>query len=328
MGDININKTSPILKIRNLKTYFNTIEGTVKAVDGVSIDLHLNETLGIVGESGSGKSVLVLSILRLIPEPPGKILEGDVIFDSKNLTKMPIAELRSIRGKEISMIFQDPMTSLNPVYTIQRQITENILLHTDMSKEAAIDHAISLLKKMGIPKPAEKMRYYPHQLSGGMRQRVMIAMALSCGPKILIADEPTTALDVTIQAQILKLMNQIKESTKSSIIIITHNLGIIARMAKNVAIMYAGKIVEYGDVSTIFYKAKHPYTLGLIKSIPRLDVDKEKLYYINGLPPSVLNMPTGCSFNPRCVHKKDICTKIPPRLKEIEKGHFVSCHLY
>ena len=323
-----LNKSDVILKIRNLKTYFYTMEGVVKAIDGVSIDLHQGETLGIVGESGSGKTVFVLSILRLVPEPPGKILAKEINYAGKDLMKLTTRGIRSIRGKEIAMIFQDPLDALNPAYTIRRQITENIILHNNIDKKSAIKLATDLLKKVGIPDPTERIKNYPHQLSGGMCQRVMIAMALTCNPKILIADEPTTALDVTIQAQILKLMNQIKESTKSSMIMITHDLGVIARMATNVAIMYAGKIIEYSYALNIFHKPKHPYTVGLIKSIPRLDISQDKLYYINGTPPSISNMSFGCSFYPRCTYRKDICRKVIPVLRNIENEHKVSCHLY
>ena len=320
--------TDNILEIKNLKTYFDTLEGTVKAVDGVSVKLKEGETLGIVGESGSGKTVLALSILRLIPAPPGKIVSGEIIFDLKDLIKQPLNELRKIRGNKIAMIFQDPMTCLNPVYTIKRQILENIRLHTNLDQRTAVKLAIKLLKQVGIPNSEERIKSYPHQLSGGMKQRVIIAMALTCNPQILIADEPTTALDVTIQAQILKLLNDIKKQVNSSIIMITHDLGVVAKMADNIAIMYAGRIVEYGDVSTIFYNSKHPYTWGLIKSIPRLDKVGEKLYYINGTPPSITRIPTGCSFNPRCEFKKEFCIEEIPESKEINKNHFVACHLY
>lgn len=318
---------SAILRVRDLKTYFYTDAGTVKAVDGVSFDLTPGETLGIVGESGSGKSVTALSILRLIPNPPGKIIDGRIEFLGRNLLELSEREMRSIRGNEIAMIFQDPMTSLNPVFTVGNQIMEAITLHQKVDKDKARRRAIKLMARVGIADVEQRIDDYPHQFSGGMRQRVMIAIALSCNPKILIADEATTALDVTIQAQILKLMNEIKQSTKSSIIIITHDLGVIAEMADSVAIMYAGKVVEYSDIDTIFYHSLHPYTWGLLRSIPRLDVKKKKLIPIAGGPPSLIHLPRGCSFNLRCAYAKEVCLEEIPPLREVGQFHKVACHL-
>lgn len=318
----------PLLSVHNLKTYFYTMEGVVKAVDGLSFDLSPGETLGIVGESGSGKTVAALSVLRLIPDPPGKILEGEVLYEGRDLLDLSEKEMRSIRGNEIAMIFQDPMTSLNPVFAVGYQIMEAIILHQKVNKKVARQRAIKLLAQVGIPRPEERINDYPHQFSGGMRQRVMIAMALSCNPKILIADEPTTALDVTIQAQILRLMNQIKHSTNSSIIIITHDLGVIAEMADNIIIMYGGKAVEYSDADSIFYRSHHPYTWGLLRSIPRLDeTKKRRLVPIEGVPPSLIHVPSGCSFHPRCPYAKEICFKVVPELREVGSFHKVACHL-
>ena len=317
-----------ILKVKDLKTYFYTQEGVVKAVDGVSFELTRGETLGIVGESGSGKSVTALSILKLIPDPPGRIVSGEIYLDGLNIVEMKEKEMQQIRGNEIAMIFQDPMTSLNPVFTIGNQIMETIILHQKLDKKSARKKTIELLMSVGIPNPEQRIDEYPHQFSGGMRQRAMIAMALSCNPKILIADEPTTALDVTIQAQILRLMNEIKERTGSSIIIITHDLGVIAEMADNIIIMYGGRIVEYSDVNTIFYNSHHPYTWGLLRSIPRLDeVKKERLISIPGIPPSLIFIPPGCPFSPRCRYAKDICFKIIPELRDVGRFHKVACYL-
>ena len=316
-----------VLRIEDLKTYFYVEEGVIKAVDGISFILKKGETLGIAGESGSGKTVSSLSVLRLIPWPPGKIVSGKVFLDGKDLLKIPLKEMVKIRGNEISMIFQDPMTSLNPVFTVGSQIVETILLHQRINKNKAIKKAIALLKEVGIPNSKVRFLQYPHEYSGGMRQRAMIAMALACNPKILIADEPTTALDVTIQAQILELMNKMKEEFNNSIIIITHDLGVIAEMVDNLIIMYAGKIVEYGDVRTIFYNSFHPYTWGLLESIPKLERRRKKLVPIVGNPPSLVKLPEGCSFNPRCKYAKDICFKKIPELRVISINHRVACHL-
>jgi len=316
-----------VLKVKDLKTYFYVEEGVVKAVDGVSFTLKKGETLGIAGESGSGKTVTSLSILRLIPWPPGKIISGSVELDGTDLLKIPYRDMVNIRGNEISMIFQDPMTSLNPVFTVGDQIIETILIHQKVDKRAAKKRALELLYEVGIPNAEVRFSQYPHEYSGGMRQRAMIAMSLACNPKILIADEPTTALDVTIQAQILELMNKMKEEFNNSIIIITHDLGVIAEMVDNLIIMYAGKIVEYSDVRTIFYHPSHPYTWGLLESIPKLEKREKRLVPITGNPPSLVKIPEGCSFNPRCRYRKDICLREVPPLIEIAPGHSIACHL-
>jgi oligopeptide transport system ATP-binding protein len=317
-----------LLRVKDLKTYFYTQDGVVKAVDGISFKLARGETLGIVGESGSGKSVTALSILKLIPDPPGKIVSGEIYLDGMDIVALKEKEMQQVRGNEIAMIFQDPMTSLNPVFTIGNQIMETIMLHQRLNKKVAREKTVELLRSVGIPNPEQRIDGYPHQFSGGMRQRAMIAMALSCNPKILIADEPTTALDVTIQAQILQLMNEIKERTNSSIIIITHDLGVIAEMADNIIIMYGGMVVEYSDVNTIFYNSHHPYTWGLLRSIPRLDeVKRERLIPIPGIPPSLIHVPPGCPFSPRCRYAKDVCFKVTPELKNIGRFHKVACYL-
>jgi len=316
-----------ILEVKNLRTYFYTDDGIVKAVDGISFDLMVGETLGIVGETGSGKSVTALSILRLIPQPPGKIVSGEIIFDGRNLLEMGGAELQNFRGNKISMIFQDPMTSLNPVYTISNQIIESIVIHRKLSKKEAIKECLKLLEMVEIPEPERRLNSYPHEFSGGMRQRAMIAMAIANSPGILIADEPTTALDVTIQAQILELIDGLKTKTKSSIIIITHDLGVVAKYAERVMVMYAGRAVEFSTVDNIYYKSYHPYTIGLMNSITRLDEDqKERLKPIKGSPPSLIDLPNGCVFRKRCKYAIDVCKKEYPPLIEIEKNHFVSCH--
>ena len=296
-----------LLSVRNLKTHFYTEDGIVPAVDGISFDLERGGTLGIVGESGCGKSVTSLSIMGLIPSPPGKIVDGEILFEGRDLTKLSEAEMRKIRGNEISMIFQEPMTSLNPVFTIGNQIMEAIMLHQKLDKAAARKKAIEMLSLVGIPSPEKRIDEYPHQLSGGMRQRVMIAMALSCNPKLLIADEPTTALDVTIQAQILDLMRDLQKELGTAIIMITHDLGVIAELVDQVVVMYTGIIVERGDVETIFANPQHPYTQGLLASIPRLDMDVERLQAIPGSVPTPGNFPKGCGFHPRCPYAKDIC---------------------
>ena len=285
-----------LVEVKNLKTYFYTEDGIVPAVDGVDFQIQKGETLGIVGESGCGKSVTSLSLLRLVPNPPGKIVDGEMLFRGESLLKKSEAEMRKIRGNDISMIFQEPMTSLNPVFTIGEQIAEAIELHQGLSKKEAIDKAIEMLNLVGIPAAEKRVNDFPHQMSGGMRQRVMIAMALSCNPSLLIADEPTTALDVTIQAQILELMKGLKERLGTAIMLITHDLGVVAEMAENVLVMYAGKVVEYADVKTIFKEPKHPYTIGLMGSIPRLDQSKEKLYVIEGTVPNPFDMPEVAAF--------------------------------
>jgi len=316
-----------LLEIKNLKTHFFTHEGTVKAVDGVSFKINQGETLGIVGESGSGKSVTALSVMRLIPHPPGKIVGGEIYFEGKNLLKLDDKEIRKMRGKKISMIFQEPMTSLDPVFTIGHEIGEVIQLHQGSSKEEARKKSIEILKVVGIPDVEKRIDNYPHELSGGMRQRVMIAMALSCNPTLLIADEPTTALDVTIQAQILRLINDLKDKFGASVMLITHDLGVIAEMCDNVAVMYAGNIVEYTDVYTLFNNPLHPYTKGLIKSMPRMNVEAEHLDAIPGMVPNLLDLPSGCPFYPRCDLSFKKCVEEMPELIEIENSHLVRCHL-
>ena len=326
MNDKNINKKE-LLKVKDLKTYFYTHEGIVKAVDAVNFTINKGETLGIVGESGSGKSVTALSIMRLIPQPPGKIVSGDIIFHDKNLCNLSEREMRKIRGRKISMIFQEPMTSLDPVFTIGHEIIETILLHQNVTKKEANKKAIHMLQVVGIPDAHKRMKNYPHELSGGMRQRIMIAMALSCNPELLIADEPTTALDVTIQAQILRLMNDLKKEFNTSVLMITHDLGVISEMCDYVAVMYAGHIVEYSDIFSIFENPMHPYTKGLNKSIPRMDKDRKNLDTIRGIVPNLLNLPPGCPFNSRCDYAFDKCFKEMPELVEVKPNHLVKCHL-
>ncbi|MCX7885109.1 MAG: ABC transporter ATP-binding protein [Caloramator sp.] len=317
-----------LLTVKNLKTYFYTDEGIVKAVDDISLKINRGETLCIVGESGCGKSITAMSILRLIPNPPGKIESGEIIFEGKDLLKLSNDEIRIIRGNKISMIFQEPMTSLNPVFTIGNQIIEAIMLHQNLDKKEAVKKAVEALKLVGIPRAEGIINSYPHELSGGMRQRAMIAMAMACNPTLLIADEPTTALDVTIQAQILDLMRKLKKETKTSIMMITHDLGVVAEMADFVIVMYAGKVVEEAEVIELFKNPKHPYTLGLLESKPQIHVEKEKLYSIPGQVPDSINLPNGCYFYPRCEKAIKICKEVMPSLKEIGKGHKVACHLY
>jgi len=325
----------PLIDVRGLKTYFYTEDGVVRAVDGVDFTIEPEKTLGIVGESGCGKSVTALSIMGLVQSPPGKIAAGEIIYsqDGKktDLTKLNTKgrQYRSIRGNEIAMIFQEPMTSLNPVYTIGNQIMEAIILHQHLHKHEAKQKAIEMLHEVGIPVPEQRVDEYPHQLSGGMRQRAMIAMALSCNPSLLIADEPTTALDVTIEAQVLDLMNDLRREFKASIQFITHDLGVIAGMADDVVVMYLGKIVESATVREIFHNPKHPYTQGLLHSIPSLmTTKKERLIPIKGVVPDPFDVPDGCGFEPRCPHAMDICKREVPTLKEEAPGHLVSCWLY
>jgi oligopeptide/dipeptide ABC transporter ATP-binding protein len=328
-----------ILQVEDLRTYFNTDEGVVKAVDGVSFDLRKGETLGIVGESGSGKSVTNLSIINMIPSPPGKIAGGEVRFMGADLLKMPAKDIRKIRGNKISMIFQDPMTSLNPFLRISTQMTETIILHQGLDKKAARDKAIEMLRLAGIPAPEKRIDAYPHQFSGGMRQRVMIAMSLSCNPEILIADEPTSALDVTIQAQILDLMKDLTARLGTAVILITHSLGVVAGTCDTLCVMYAGRIVERGATEDLFASPKHPYTQGLIRSVPRLDmVSSEKLSSIRGQPPNVIDLPDCCPFYPRCDKAMDICKRKYPASADFgpgggasgigTTGHRASCWLY
>ncbi len=317
-----------LLKVENLKTYFFTHEGTVKAVDGISFSINRGETLGLVGESGCGKSVTALSIMRLIPHPPGRIVSGEIYSEGKNLLKYNEKEMRNIRGRKISMIFQEPMTSLDPVFTIGHEIMEAVRLHSSVNKKDAKNKTIETLRIVGMPDAEKIIHNYPHELSGGMRQRAMIAMALCCNPTLLIADEPTTALDVTIQAQILRLINELKDEFGASVLLITHDLGVVAEMCDNVAVMYAGHIVEHTDVDTIFSNPLHPYTKGLNKSIPRLDVDMERLETIKGLVPNLIDLPSGCPFHPRCSYCSAKCMKEMPVLKEAADNHLVKCHLY
>jgi oligopeptide/dipeptide ABC transporter ATP-binding protein len=317
-----------ILEVNDLKTYFSTDDGVVKAVDGVSFHIGRGETLAVVGESGSGKSVTSLSIMRLIPTPPGRIAGGEILFEGRDLVKMSEAQMRKIRGNDISMIFQEPMTSLNPVYTVGDQIAEAIQLHQKKSRRQAMKLATEMLDLVGIPEPGKRVHNYPHQMSGGMRQRVMIAMALSCGPKLLIADEPTTALDVTIQAQILDLMRQLQREIGMSILFITHDLGVVAEIADRVVVMYAGRAVEEGDVREIFADPQMPYTLGLMNSIPRVDKAAEhqaRLEAIPGNVPNPLYLPPGCSFHPRCRFVQDRCKEAIPPLEDTGGGHMVRC---
>jgi len=321
-----IDRSSPLLEVKGLKTQFFTQDGVVKSVDGVSFYVMPGETLGVVGESGSGKSITGLSIMRLIPSPPGKIVEGEILFQGKDIRHMSDEQVRAIRGKEIAMIFQDPMTSLNPVLTVNRQISESLMLHMGMNKAQAKDRAIELLQMVGIPNAEKRVDQYPHQFSGGMRQRVMIAMALSCNPKLLIADEPTTALDVTIQAQILDLMRSLQQETGTGVIMITHSMGVVAGMADRVQVMYAGGIVETATTPELFANPRHPYTVGLMKSIPRLDSrTKERLQPVRGLPPDLIDLPDMCPFVPRCNYASEKCEQKRPPLMEVSPGHFSAC---
>ena len=317
-----------LLEVKNLATHFFMQDGLVKAVDGVSFDIEEGETLGLVGESGCGKSVSALSILRLIPWPPGRTIGGEIIFEGEDLLRLDAQEMRHIRGNRISMVFQEPMTSLNPVLTIGRQLTETLELHMKMDKSSAINRAAELLTSVGIPEASTRLGDYPHQFSGGMRQRVMIAMALSCNPRLLIADEPTTALDVTIQAQVLEVMRDLCTELGAALIIITHNLGVVARYADRVNVMYAGRIIERGSAQEIYHNPKHPYTRGLLASVPRLDEPKrEKLNPIEGLPPNLMTLPPGCSFRPRCTHAIERCaTEFPPLESVADEGrHLAAC---
>ena len=316
---------SKLLEVKNLKTYFFTDDGVAKAVDDVSFALDKGETLGLVGESGCGKSVSALSIMRLIADPPGKIVNGEIFFKGKDILKVPEKEMQDIRGNDIGMIFQEPMTSLNPVFTCGNQIEEAVILHQKLSKEDAKAKAIEMLKLVGIPAPEQRYNEYPHQLSGGMRQRIMIAMALSCNPEILIADEPTTALDVTVQAQILELINKLQRELGMAVIMITHDLGVIAEVSTRVAVMYASKIAEYGNVDQIFYNPKHPYTISLLNSIPKLNKGKSRLATIEGNVPAPTNYPKGCHFCTRCTFAIEKCWNEEPPVVQIEPEHTASC---
>ncbi|MDP6778316.1 MAG: ABC transporter ATP-binding protein [Candidatus Latescibacteria bacterium] len=315
----------PLLTVSDLKTYFHTEGGVARAVDGVSFVLHEGETLGLVGESGCGKSVTSLSVMRLIPEPPGEIVSGSIEFRGRNLLDLTDAEMRDVRGNDIAMVFQEPMTSLNPVFTCGFQIDEAVMLHQGTDRRAAREKTVEMLQRVGIPDPEQRADEYPHQLSGGMRQRVMIAMALSCNPDLLIADEPTTALDVTIQAQILDLLQQLQESFGMAVLMITHDLGVIAEVADRVAVMYAGKIVEAATASEVFARPRHPYTLGLMASIPKLGARQERLPVIPGTVPDATRFPSACRFAPRCAQVEPICRSRAPKLLEIDEGCAVAC---
>lgn len=324
----NIDKSSKLLEVRNLKTFFFTEEGVVKAVNDVSFEVGEGETLGLVGESGCGKSVTSLSIMKLIPNPPGKIISGQILYEGRDIVNISEKDMHQIRGNKISMIFQEPMTALNPVFTVGHQISEVFTLHQKISKKEAKDKTIELLKIVGIPEPEKRFNQYPFELSGGMRQRVMIAMALTCNPKLLIADEPTTALDVTIQAQILELIKEMQKKFNSAVILITHDLAVIAETVDHVAVMYAGVIVEKTDVKRLFKNPMHPYTIGLLNSIPILGQRGKELQEIPGRVPNLIDLPKGCYFADRCNKRMPICSQQEVELKEVEPGHFVRCFLY
>jgi len=320
--------TPPLLEVKDLKTYFFVDRSTVKAVDGISFDLKEGETLGIVGESGCGKSVSAMSILRLIPSPPGEIIDGEVVFEGRDLLRASDEEIRQIRGNRIAMIFQEPMTSLNPVLTIGRQLSEPMEIHKNMKVKSALGRCVELLEKVQIADPANRINEYPHQFSGGMRQRAMISMGLGCNPKLIIADEPTTALDVTIQAQLLELLKSLTRDFGMALIVITHNLGVVARYADRVNVMYAGRIVEKGTADDIYDDPRHPYTIGLMASVPQLDQDiKKKLVPIPGQPPNLSMVPEGCPFHPRCDHAVAQCRRDTPPLTHISDTHEKACWL-
>jgi oligopeptide/dipeptide ABC transporter ATP-binding protein len=316
---------APVLKVENLRTYFRTRWGEVKAVDGVSFELRKGETLGIVGESGSGKSVTMLSLMRLIPIPPGRIVEGTITLDGEDLLQLSESEMSKVRGSKIALIIQDPMTSLNPVFTIGNQVTEAIRIHQDIPKRSVMEKALEVLRKVNIPAAESRIRDYPHQLSGGMRQRVVGAIGISCQPLVLIADEPTTSLDVTIQAQYLKLLRDLQQESGMSLIFITHDFGIVAKMCDRVAVMYAGKIVEEGSVRDIFNKPSHPYTEALLASVPKMEEDVDRLYAIEGQPPLLHDLPVGCSFADRCPYVMDRCREEYPPEFPVDEGHYSAC---
>lgn len=320
---------APLLQVEHLATYFHTDRGTLKAVDDVSFAVDARKTLALVGESGCGKSVTALSIMRLIPVPPGKIASGRIVFEGTDLLRLSESEMRHVRGNKISMIFQEPMTSLNPVFRVGDQIAEVLELHEKLPKKEALDRAVELLRMVGIPSPETRIRDYPHQMSGGMRQRVMIAMALACNPRLLIADEPTTALDVTIQAQILELMDELRRTTGTAVLLITHDLGVVAETAEHVVVMYAGRVVEEAPVRELFHHPLHPYTQGLLRSIPGLaEEERRRLEAIPGVVPSLLALPVGCKFNDRCAFVMARCHEEEPPLTALQPGHRVRCWLY
>ncbi len=322
-----MSNTESIFQIKGLKTQFFTSKGIVPAVDGVSINVKRGEAVGLVGESGCGKSMTAMSTMQLL-QYPGRVVAGEILLDGENLLDKTKKEMDEIRGNRISMIFQEPMTSLNPVYTIGKQVSEAILIHENVSKAEAKERAIDIFRKVGIPEPEKRYSVYPHQLSGGLRQRVMIGMAMVCNPQLMIADEPTTALDVTIEAQILYLMKQLQKDQGTAVIMITHNLGVVAEFCDYVYVMYAGKIMEEASVVDLFKSPKHPYTFGLMNSIPKMTEQKEELYTIKGLVPNLLNLPQGCRFCPRCEKAMKVCTMYEPELYETEDGHKVRCFLY
>jgi peptide/nickel transport system ATP-binding protein len=317
-------QNEPLLKITDLKVQLDTYRGVVKAIDGIDLEIGKGEIVGLVGESGSGKSMTALSILRLIPSS-GRFLQGDILFHQENLLAKSDAEIRKIRGNKIAMIFQEPMTSLNPSYTVGNQIGEVIRLHQGLGKQKTKEKIRNIIEKVRLPDPDKIVKSYPHELSGGMQQRIMIAMALSCEPDLLIADEPTTALDVTIQAQVLTLLNDLRKELSTSVLLITHNLGVVAWLCSKVAVMYAGKIMEFGDIKTVFKQSRHPYYQALLASMPRIDREKEALVAIEGDVPNLIYPPPGCKFHPRCHLAKEICMKEEPAYREIEYGHWVSC---
>jgi peptide/nickel transport system ATP-binding protein len=321
--------SNPLLRVQDLKVHFDTDDGILHAVDGVNFHIDRSETLGVVGESGCGKSVTAMTIMKLLAMPPGRIADGQIWFEGQDLVQVDAQTMRGLRAKQIAMIFQEPMTSLNPVLSVGEQIAESLRLHEGLSPKQAMVQATEMLRLVNIPKPDQRVFDYPHQFSGGMRQRVMIAMALACKPKLLIADEPTTALDVTIQAQILDLLNDLKSQLGMSIMLITHAMGVVAVTAQRVVVMYAGRVVEEATVDQLFASPAHPYTQGLIRSIPRIDFDstlKQRLEAIPGSVPKLINPPTGCRFAPRCQHASDRCTQEMPELRDIASGHKVACH--
>jgi len=315
----------PILEVKDLRTYFRTRWGTVKAVDGVSFDLHRGETLGLVGESGSGKSVTMLSLMQLIPIPPGRIVSGEILLDGENLLELTDDQMSKVRGSQIALIIQDPMTSLNPVFSIGNQVMEAIKIHQDIPRKSVWEKALDVLRKVNIPAAETRMRDYPHQLSGGMRQRVVGAISISCQPSVLIADEPTTSLDVTIQAQYLKLLKELQRESNLGLIFITHDFGIVAKMCDKVAVMYAGKIVEQGTVRDIFNHPSHPYTEALLASVPKLEEDVDRLYSIEGQPPALHDLPPGCPFAPRCPYVMEQCREEYPPAFQVDEAHSAAC---